>query len=537
VPKMRRLRTLVRNIADTPFLRMELLRWSRRPRLYVIRGAILTILLLVLLVVYRLQSQATPKKMTLNERASLGERYVVALLVLQNVAILVLGILLATSSFREEKNSRIMELLLTSQLSEAEIYCGNALAIIALLGGPLLVCLPVITLLQLWSGVDFTFLAVNYVNSAFNLISVCACCSLVALGHSQVLSIFGLLLGVANALLLLPLTFSGFSISFFLIPFSNSTPKAGLALFWLLHVGVWLWLAWICKKELSLWRRKLLEGENKEEVVILNDTERADVGDDALHWKETEWKKNTLPAEPFIVAPLMVIAAAVYAAAHNQMFGQLFIPARFSSDLFKALIILVCGCYGCMITLSLATSFAVEREKKTLDSLLILPLTRLDLLAAVWKGAFERRRGWLYFFDGVVVLGIVVSAIHPLSLFMILLSAASQIAFWAALGLYLSLCSQTQQGAFVRLGCFAMLLIGLPFVLNWTRTPATQSFWLDLAEFGVSPLTAWPASCFGWQEEFPPWPVAYGLFAGSILMGGVALLLWWLARRRLEWSE
>src|SRR5207245_9551305 len=99
-----------------------------------------------------------------------------------------------------------------------------------------------------------------------------------------------------------------------------------------------------------------------------------------------------------------------------------------------------------------------ERQQRTLDSLLTLPVERTELLAAKWLGSILRlRRSALFIF--AFVLGSFLF-LHPLAVPLLLAAVAVHLAFFTSLALWLSIVSRTVLRAH-----FTMAMILLPFVI------------------------------------------------------------------------
>lgn len=533
------LRAGIRMLVDAPFLRAETQRWARRPHMFAIRAGVLFALLLVLLAVYLLEVRAGSATFTLKRRAALAERYVLAILIMQNVAVLALAPLLVIHSLREEENRRTIELLLASQLTEREILWGKCFAHVALLASLVLACLPVVLLLQSWSGVAGVVVAVNYLNTAANLVTICGLCflcSLQAHGTSSFLgSLWHRVYWFFLPALMLRLNYAALV---FAIPPSAtlSSHMAELGVLVLLHASCWLILLWSSKRVFAEWRKRIAEGTfiDKAAAPVGTNFPRTEVGDDALLWKETQYRKNGLPAEALIVPPFLVVCALAYANGGNWFAGRNPEFAEYGQHAFRAMIVLTCGYYCLSITLCLTTSFAVERERGTLDNLLVLPLARFELLRAVTRGAFLRRQGWVPVFAGVVLLGLALGALHPLSFFLVIFGAGVHALFWPLLGLFISLVSATQQGALIRLSVVLALFLGVPTLLSWTRALGTDSFWIDILDWGVNPLGVWTHACFDWKDAAPSLTQLAAFIMGVGCLGLSTLMVWHLCRRRLE---
>jgi hypothetical protein len=109
---------------------------------------------------------------SLADQARFAERFVVALLVIQNAAVLVLTPAYLGAAVAEEREHRTLDLLFTTPLRNREILLGKFFGRLLHLGAVLLVGLPVLSLAQLWGGVDVAILAAGFASTAFTLLSV-----------------------------------------------------------------------------------------------------------------------------------------------------------------------------------------------------------------------------------------------------------------------------------------------------------------------------------------------------------------------------
>src|SRR5262249_3938132 len=78
----------------------------------------------------------------------------VALMTSQLIAVVLLTPAYTAGAIAEEKERQTLELLLTTALTDEEIVLGKLLARLANLGLVLLTGLPVLSLMELWGGID-----------------------------------------------------------------------------------------------------------------------------------------------------------------------------------------------------------------------------------------------------------------------------------------------------------------------------------------------------------------------------------------------
>ena len=88
-------------------------------------------------------------------------------------------------------------------------------------------------------------------------------------------------------------------------------------------------------------------------------------------------------------------------------------------------------------------SIARERQQQTLETLLLLPVERREILTAKLLGCLMRGWPWLALLFGVLAFGTLIGAYHPFSAVLLALAPWPMIFFIATLGLLLSIGMRT----------------------------------------------------------------------------------------------
>jgi ABC-type Na+ efflux pump permease subunit len=201
------------------------------------------------------------------------------------------------------------------------------------------------------------------------------------------------------------------------------------------------------------------------------------------------------------------------------------------------------GCLMGVIALRHATASVVrEREQKTLESLLTLPVERTEILAAKWLGGFA---GWspvLISLWAVIEFGAVTGTISLTSTLILLCSIAAPLGFLASLGLWLSVVSRTTLRANVTSILCVLLMVAAP-VLIASAVEASR----ELRGLPRSPLPDWIVTAglppLAWVRIIMPgFPDSNGqsIAETTAILGGAAAYafagraLWGAARRRLR---
>jgi ABC-type transport system involved in multi-copper enzyme maturation permease subunit len=197
------------------------------------------------------------------------------------------------------------------------------------------------------------------------------------------------------------------------------------------------------------------------------------------------------------------------------------------------------GCVG--VAFRVAGCISRERDRQTLETLLMLPVERDEILRAKWLASLLIWRVVGYFLMGELALGLLFGGLHPWAAVLLPAAVAAHVAFLASLGVWLSLaCRNTLWAnlsmALVVLVFFTGSFLGMTaYEVRW---PADDADWLDnVRQIGLSPLRTWWTLAFSWKE--PAEAVAGqdlhfgrrvgGALAGVAVYAAAAWGLWRLA--------
>ena len=113
------------------------------------------------------------RRMNINEGARFAEIFLFTVIVVQNLTVLLLTPVYVGSAIAEEKErTKPLDLLFATQMKDYEIILGKMFSRMTHLGAILLGGLPVLSLAQLWGGIDFPILVANFINTGLLLLSV-----------------------------------------------------------------------------------------------------------------------------------------------------------------------------------------------------------------------------------------------------------------------------------------------------------------------------------------------------------------------------
>ena len=152
-----------------------------------------------------------------------------------------------------------------------------------------------------------------------------------------------------------------------------------------------------------------------------------------------------------------------------------------------------------------AGSVVRERERRTLDGLLVLPVTRERILGAKWLGSVLRMRHLLYGLGALWLVGVCIGALHPGALVLLVLTAAAHVSFVASLGVWVSVTARNTLRANFMMAAFLLLFFGGSCLL-WISAGAPSAKNLDpiesLFQIGLNPWRSW------WSSALPLLPPA-----------------------------
>jgi ABC-type transport system involved in multi-copper enzyme maturation permease subunit len=173
-----------------------------------------------------------------------------------------------------------------------------------------------------------------------------------------------------------------------------------------------------------------------------------------LVWKEVNPRRVPRGADP--KRPRFSIRHALEVVPVAAIFGWLLSfkpiaesPAGNLPLLVGFAVLLLFGFLWCVSTASRAMeSVCRERERRTLDGLLTLPVSRSAILGAKWFGSIVHPPFW-YFVAVPLALNAGLNAAQPLRPLLLTAAVAAQVAFLASLGIRVSVASRTTLRAIV----------------------------------------------------------------------------------------
>ena len=144
-----------------------------------------------------------------------------------------------------------------------------------------------------------------------------------------------------------------------------------------------------------------------------------------------------------------------------------------------------------VITLSASQRISAERQRRTLDSLLLIPRERSAILFAKWQASIlsTRRFGWCLAL--VWLLGSMAGAINPFALPLLLAACMAYTALAASLGLWLSCMNKTNLRAMLSALLAGLVVFSGPGILFplLTGTPLGDTSPYEKVRWGPGWLT------------------------------------------------
>ncbi len=169
-----------------PIFGYDLIRTSRRGRYAVLRCVYAVALFLFILALYRAQAslERNPWLVGAGSLSRFAELFCYSFLAAQFIAVVALTPAYVAGAVAEEKERKTLEFLLATDLRDREIILGKMAAHALNLVLLLLTGLPILSLTQLWGGVDFGVLLTAFALTGVTLLSLAAV-SILASVHAR----------------------------------------------------------------------------------------------------------------------------------------------------------------------------------------------------------------------------------------------------------------------------------------------------------------------------------------------------------------
>jgi ABC-type transport system involved in multi-copper enzyme maturation permease subunit len=535
----------------------------------------------------------------LDQSARFANAFLTAFLIAQLLAVVLITPAVVGGAMTEEKERGTLDFLRSSLLTNREIVLGKLAARLAFVGGVVLAGLPVLALTSLFGGVDLNVLLAGYAITAVSAVSLGAFSLWLGVIRDTLrdvlvwayvvtagLSVFGSCCGcIPGVAAVSPPSALGWM---FLHPLAlPSQPQfwVNLGVFTALHgtaAAVFCFLAVArvrsappVRRPPSRRARPLRAGPVAPAPLPvarrLPDAEEDDPDDDEwdgpplsagrafavprlgdgdpLVWKERYFSGRLSWAEGGAVAGCGIAALSVvgfilgmtlfFSALHEvnrgRWIGEAVNPV---ARLFLTGAVVLTGL---ALGARAAGAVARERQKRTLDGLLTLPVERAELLRAKWIALFLWAKWALTAAAAGAGFALVTGGVHPLGFAVWAVQAVGWLTLAATMGLWLSVTCRTATRATVHFIVWVLALWLGPLVLM----PLVVAVWGGAGEVVSAlslPVGQWQG-LFGWQEFAEG---TAGLYAGNwrqtrwaaglagVGYAAAAAALWFDAARRFE---
>jgi len=445
-----------------------------------------------------------------------------------------------------------------SPLRNHEILFGKLFARMAHLGGILLASLPILSLAQLWGGVDMATLVLNFVNTFFNLLTVGCFSMLVSVlmrrTLTAVMTIYGVMLPFLLIFAIIGLGPQA-STPFGFWQFDTGTAAVSIVLFFLhlLVSTLSLVMAHVFLRRPSelppRWQEppraarvgpRVRQNAPERTIRVVRDFHVPPVTNEPLLWKEYYFgpRPHThiifwLLSTVFLFAPLGlgIPFSLVFAGAHEgRSINVLGWMCRIAAIVCALLYVLWCAFRS-------AGSIVRERQNKTLDELLTIPIDRTTILGYKWLGS--ALHGWVFaaYFGVIVFFGMVTTGLHPAASILLAGSVLIHAFFWTTLGLYYSVVCRTVLSAYLRLGLtllgVIMATVMYAGIVDFNRDDWTGYF----LACGLNPLASWWVfgfTSFEYRHFEVSKPVVGGCLAGVLIYLLMTASLWLLCYGKFQ---
>lgn len=531
------------------------------------------------------------------------------ILAIQACAVIVLTPAYLASSIAEEKEHRTLEMLFTTSLLDRDIILGKLLSRVLHLGMILLTSLPVLLFLQFWGGMDPSYIMAGFAACFLSLLSIGSISILCSVLCRQVftamvasyvivipISMLGLMCAPTSPLayvLYLEQTLEGGFLTRFFLGISLAGNGAGqpdpLSTF-LTYATAHGLIALFCTAFAIGNLRSSALGEHatapprrrvrpKRRAAVESPEERPKLRSIGWTYPVTDWpfvwKEMYHQAHPFFARSsfrqtyLMIVGvlAVVLVVPWATYFIWRFLPVEKPGVVFfdavdrlysfylnravRGVTIALAGIWCFLTGMRIAGSITLEREKRTLGSLLLLPVPRWHVLVAKFLGNIGRYRIFGACLLAMWTVAVLVGAIHPVSAVLLVIACGIHLVFLTSLGMWISLVSRSSLWAyctmlFALLAVFAGWWIVLMYAQFFFRArPGGRGWWNRFIEIGLNPGRTWWYFGFNGNElsqEIGHWlNIFTGNFAAvlaglgvMILLTGLLWLFSWLKIRKEE---
>jgi len=469
-----------------PVLLYEVKRQTRSPRVPMLRSGYTLLLLLAMFFVYLSYTPGTGQERVLtalgegahvddNQRAAFGATFFYAFMSLQFVLMLVFTPALIGGSIANERERGTLDLLLTTDLTNREIILGKLASQLGYLVMLLLTGLPILSLLQMFGGVDPNLMVGFSLATLLSLITIGAVSMLGATITSRVTDAFkiGYGFGVIHSFGSLFLMFIVMA-SQGMETFAQSSYRH-LGYYACYNLALTCLALFITFRSLrtSLKMTATFQPLRSHLTGVRMVSYRPHLADrDPMVWKEIYYERGlddflsrglqqgrplgyVITVGAGILLLLFFVglitdpenARASFASFWNGLTLYFTVPA------FQILLI--------AMAMRGAVAFSRERDAQTYEALLTTTLSNWEIFRAKWLAAFWNNRFWALCLGFLYLVALLVGGVSPSAIPLALVAFAIHTAFAINLGLFCSVtCATTLRATITAVILFVMIAVG-----------------------------------------------------------------------------
>lgn len=531
---------------------MVLARRGYQPRL---RAGLAVILLIVLFIAYAAEfgwdalRGLTP---TVDPRSGrFAETFAITTLGVQLLAVVVLTPAIVGATMTEERARGTLDLLRTTNLIDREIVFGKLLARLAVVIGVAVAGLPVLALTLLFGGVDPNRLLIAYgviVLTAFGLGTASLYLGTV---RDELRSVLATVYGV-----ILLFTFAGLCVMSVpgvggLSPVTlvywelvrEQWPNSGrlAARYWwlnfvvfvLLYGAVGLWFVWLAISRVRTSAIYRIEEPSADRAIRRGYYARR-LGDNEnpLIWQETVFGNRQFGGGGFqtgcIAFLLFAVGAVLFAGIASSLERWQWIGGSVGRAV-RPMLTVASVLLPLALGLRLVGTVAGERDRQTLDALLMLPDDRRHILRAKLAATIDWAKWGIVLLAGLLLMAVMVGGIRVIAgvisagLLMAVTGGAVGLAAWMTV----------RQKTGARATVLFLVALLVVYVVPVLLAPASRLIDVEssAAILAASPPVAVWASRYGVTEQ------AISGLVPAVVYAGIGGMMWRWAERRLEQNE
>ncbi len=462
-----------------PIFRVEMVTVARRRRYFLLRVAYGALALFILWTTYSASNQSFfyGSEATTSIQASqrLATNFFNAFTWLQMFAILIVGPAMAAGTIASERESRTIEYLFATDLSNSEIILGKTIARLCLLGQFVLVCLPILFIFRMLGGIGTELLLSTFLLAGSTAVLVTALGVCVSVWSSKSREATTRVYAILFAALVLPSYLGGMA-AYLGGQFWAEYGAPILGYFQLLNplslltVGTWggqldlatiaptlfaqlLVAAMLLLMAIGAVRRVHLSEPTRTAKSVAKlkspqaNKKRRLVGDRAMIWKEVFSGSSRMRVGFFGRLAVGLILGFLLVGSVVSFFYAMTDPTSSGAEEYHGTLVgytMMLG-LGMLLLLAVNASGLItnEKERDCWLSLLATPLTGQEILQGKTLGNLYSVRWLLFVLAFAWMLGVLLDPILILPAIAVLFTLLLLAWYATNLGLYFSLRSQT----------------------------------------------------------------------------------------------